>query len=62
MELEKEKRERRLIEKHLYTVSNANEKEREELRRRSFECKVMSEEGILYFFTSFIVVIIIVFT
>jgi hypothetical protein len=33
------------LEKQLSAVTNANEKEREEMRRRSFECKVMSEEG-----------------
>lgn len=45
LQLEKEMKLRSQLEQQLHTVANANEKQREEMRRRSFECKVMSEEG-----------------
>lgn len=61
LQLEKEIKLRCQLEKQLYTVANANEKEREEMRRRSFECKVMSEEGMLSLSLLFYPLFIIIF-
>lgn len=47
--LEEEVKLRTQLQEQISTLLNANEKEKDEMRRRSFECKVMSEEGILFF-------------
>ena len=47
LQLEEEAKLRTQLEAQLSALMNANEKEKADLRRRSFDCKVTSEEGTL---------------
>eukprot|EP00026_Physarum_polycephalum_P001446 Phypoly_transcript_01447.p1 GENE.Phypoly_transcript_01447~~Phypoly_transcript_01447.p1 ORF type:complete len:832 (+),score=84.31 Phypoly_transcript_01447:280-2496(+) len=45
LRLDQEVRLRTQLEAQLHALMNANERQKDEMRRRSLECKVMSEEG-----------------